>query len=72
MEAEKIFGDAFPKIITVARLEKRKGHDKILMAIKNLKTKYPKIKYVSIGFGDEENNLRKLSKELSIHEQVIL
>ena len=71
LEAEKIFGDAFPKIITVARLEKRKGHDKILMAIKNLKTKYPKIKYVSIGFGDEENNLRKLSKELSIHEQVI-
>jgi len=49
IQAEKIFGDAFPKIITIARLDKRKGHDKILMLIKNLKIKYPKIKYVSIG-----------------------
>ena len=33
--AKKIFGDSFPKIITVSRLDKRKGHDKILMSIKN-------------------------------------
>ena len=26
---EKIIEDSFPKIITVARLDKRKGHDKI-------------------------------------------
>jgi len=69
-KAEKIFGDSFPKIITVSRLDKRKGHDKILMLIKNLKPKFPKIKYVSVGFGDEENNLLKLSKELSLNEEV--
>ena len=69
-EAEKIFGDSFPKIITVARLDKRKGHDKILMTVKNLKSKFPKIKYVSIGFGEEENNLIKLSKELSLEKEV--
>ena len=56
---------------TVARLDKRKGHDKILMLIKNLKPKFPKIKYISIGFGDEENNLIKLSQELSINEEVV-
>ena len=39
MEAESIFKGSFPKIITVARLEKRKNHEKILMTIKNLKTK---------------------------------
>ena len=70
-KAEKIFKDSFPKIITVARLDKRKGHDKILMLIKNLKTKFPKIKYVSIGGGDEEKNLLKLSKELNIEKEVI-
>jgi len=70
-KAEKIFGETFPKIITVARLDKRKGHDKILMLIKNLKTKFPKIKYVSVGTGDEENNLLKLSKELSLKEDVV-
>ena len=71
LEAKKIFGDSFPKIITVARLDKRKGHDKILMLIKNLKEKFPKIKYLSIGFGDEENNLLRLAEELSITDDVI-
>ena len=71
IEVKSIFKDSFPKIITVARLEKRKGHDKILMTIKNLKTKFPNIKYISIGFGKEENNLKKLSKELSIEKEVI-
>jgi len=70
IKAEKIFGDSFPKIITVARLDKRKGHDKILMLIKNLKSKFPKIKYVSIGFGEEENNLLKLAKELKLENEV--
>ena len=70
-EAEIIFKESFPKIITVARLEKRKGHDKILMIIKNLKLKFPKIKYISIGFGEEENSLKKLSKELSIQDEAI-
>ena len=70
IKATKIFKDSFPKIITVARLDKRKGHDKILMLIKNLKTKFPKIKYVSIGSGKEENNLLKLTKELNIEKPV--
>ena len=69
-EAEIIFRDSFPKIITVARLDKRKGHDKILMLIKNLKSKFPKIKYISIGFGEEDDNLTKLSKELSLGNNV--
>jgi len=71
INAEKNFGDSFPKIITVARLDKRKGHDKILMLIKNLKPKFPKIKYISIGFGKEENNLLKLVRELNIENEVI-
>ena len=70
-EAESFFKDSFPKIITIARLEKRKNHDKIFMTIRNLKTKFPNIKYISIGVGEEENNLKKLSKELSIEKEVI-
>ena len=70
-EAERLFGNSFPKIITVARLEKRKNHDKVLMSIKNLKSKFPNIKYVLIGLGEEEYNLKKLSKELSLEKEVI-
>ena len=69
-EAKNIFKDSFPKIITIARLDKRKGHDKILMLIKNLKSKFPKVKYVSVGFGNEEKNLIKLSNELSLKNEV--
>jgi len=71
VNAKKIFDNSFPKIITVSRLDKRKGHDKILMLIKNLKNKFPKIKYLSIGSGKEERNLFRLAKELDIEEQVI-
>ncbi len=69
-KAKEIYNNAFPKIITVARLDKRKGHDKILMLIKNLKVKFPKIKYICIGYGEEEKNLLALSKELSIENEV--
>jgi phosphatidylinositol alpha-1,6-mannosyltransferase len=71
LKTEKYFGDSFPKIITVSRMDKRKGHDKILMLIKNLKPKFPKIKYISIGEGNEEDNLFKLSKELNLDKEVI-
>ena len=71
IKAEKYFGDSYPKIITVSRMDKRKGHDKILMVIKNLKQKFPKIKYVSIGSGEEEKNIIRLSKELNLEKEVI-
>ncbi len=69
-EAKKIFASAFPKIITVARLDKRKNHQNILMTIKNLIPTYPNIKYVCIGDGDEKNNLNDLRKQLGIERQV--
>jgi phosphatidylinositol alpha-1,6-mannosyltransferase len=69
-KAKEIFGSAFPKIITVARLDKRKSHQNILMTIKNLIPTYPDIKYVCVGDGDERNNLESLRKQLNIEKQV--
>ena len=69
--AENIFKDSFPCLITVARFDKRKGHDKTIMAIRNLKEKFPKIKYICIGHGDEEKNLKKLVRELKLENIVI-
>ncbi len=68
--AKIIYGDAFPKLITISRLDARKSHRNILMTIKNLLPKFPKLKYVSIGDGDEKNNLEKLKKELGLINQV--
>ena len=71
IEAERILKDSFPKIITVARLDRRKNHQNILMCIRNLKEIYPQIKYVCIGDGEERENILKLSKELKIENEVI-
>jgi len=70
LQAKNIFLSAFPKIITVARLDKRKSHQNILMTIKNLIPTFPDIKYVCIGDGDEKNNLEELRKQLGIEKQV--
>jgi len=70
-KAINFYGNSFPKIITVARLDKRKGHDNILMTIKNLKPIFPKIKYISIGLGEEKNNLIKLAKELNLKDEIL-
>jgi len=40
------------------------------MLIKNLKAKFPKIKYVSVGIGKEEDNLLQLRKELGLENEV--
>jgi len=41
------------------------------MALRNLKQKYPDIVYICIGYGDEEDNLKKLVKELDLNLQVM-
>jgi len=71
LKAREIFGSAFPKIITVARLDKRKNHQNILMSIKNLIPTYPDIKYVCIGDGEERKNLEDLKKQLGLEQQVV-
>ncbi len=71
-KAKKIYENNFPKIITIARLDKRKSHQNILMCIKNLKSKFPNIKYISIGNGDERKNLEKLKNELGLDSEVDL
>ena len=60
-----------PRLITVSRLEKRKNHEKVIMALRNLKQIYPDIVYICVGHGDEEENIKKLVKELSLEAQVM-
>ena len=70
--AKKIYGNSSPKLITISRLDSRKSHQNILMTVKNLLPKFPNLKYVSIGDGDEKKNLLKLRKELDLENNVEL
>ena len=60
-----------PRLITISRFDKRKNHEKVLMALRNLKQIYPNIIYICVGYGDEEENIRKLVAELSLQPQVM-
>ncbi|MDC0527364.1 glycosyltransferase family 4 protein, partial [Candidatus Pelagibacter sp.] len=60
-----------PRLITVSRFDKRKNHEKIVMALRNLKQIYPDIVYICVGYGDEEENIKKLVKELDLESQVM-
>ena len=68
--AKKIYVNASPKLITISRLDGRKSHHNVMMTVKNLLPKYPSLKYVSIGDGDEGNNLLKLRKTLGLEKNV--
>ncbi len=70
-KAEEIFGEKKNRLITVSRFDKRKNHEKIIMALRNLKEIYPDIVYVCIGYGEEEENIKKLVERLNLSKQVI-
>ena len=69
-QAEDILKGKEQKLITVSRYDKRKNHEKVIMAIRNLKEKYPDITYTCVGYGDEEENLKKLVIELKLDKYV--
>ena len=70
-EAEKLFNGKSNRLITVSRFDKRKNHEKVIMALRNLKELYPSIIYVCIGYGEEEENVKKLVNELNLNNQVV-
>ncbi len=69
-EAEEILKGKKNRLITVSRFDKRKNHEKVIMAVRNLKEIYPDIIYTCIGYGDEEEKLKKLVIELNLNNQV--
>ena len=70
-EVENLLQNKNPRLITISRLDKRKNHEKIIMSLRNLKQLYPNIIYTCIGHGEEEDNIKKLVKELNIEDHVL-
>ena len=70
-KVESLLKHKSPRLITVSRFDKRKNHEKIIMALRNLKQIYPNIVYICVGYGDEEENIRKLVAELGLQPQVM-
>ena len=70
-KVESLFKIKTPRLITISRFDKRKNHEKVIMALRNLKQIYPNIVYICIGYGDEEKNIKSLVEELNLNTQVM-
>ena len=70
-KVENLLKHKSPRLITVSRFDKRKNHEKVIMALRNLKQIYPSIVYICVGYGDEEENIKKLVAELGLQPQVM-
>jgi phosphatidylinositol alpha-1,6-mannosyltransferase len=62
-----------PIILTVGRLQKRKGHDQMIAAIQLIRRSVPDVLYAIVGDGEERPHLESLIREggLSEHVQVL-
>ena len=70
-KVENLLKHKSPRLITVSRFDKRKNHEKVIMALRNLKQINPGIIYICVGYGDEEENIKKLVAELGLQPQVM-
>ena len=59
-----------PLILTLARLEKRKGHSFVIDSIKKLKKDFPNIQYIIAGDGPEKKSLKKLVEKYDLNFNV--
>jgi phosphatidylinositol alpha-1,6-mannosyltransferase len=57
-------------ILTVGRLQKRKGHDMLIRALPEVRRAFPDVLYSIVGDGDEHDSLRQLVAELGLSEFV--
>ena len=60
-----------PVVLTVGRLQKRKGHDQMIRALPQILERVPDVLYAVVGAGDERPLLEKLTADLGLGEHVI-
>jgi phosphatidylinositol alpha-1,6-mannosyltransferase len=57
-------------LLSVGRLQKRKGHDHILLALPGILRQVPDLAYVILSTGEEEARLKDLARDLGIADHV--
>ena len=57
-------------LMTIGRLQRRKGHDLVLQTLATLGPESPPVRYVVVGGGPEEPRLQQMARELGVAERV--
>jgi phosphatidylinositol alpha-1,6-mannosyltransferase len=58
-------------LLSVGRLQARKGHDVMLQAVAALRHRWPSLRYVIVGDGEEREVLRRLTEQLELTDRVL-
>ncbi len=59
-----------PLILSVGRLQPRKGFDRVIEAMPEIRTRIPGVQYAVVGCGDDEARLRQLSFQNNVADRV--
>jgi phosphatidyl-myo-inositol dimannoside synthase len=57
-------------VLTVGRLQRRKGHEQLIRALLAIRTQVPDVLYAIVGEGEERSSLIELVTHLGLHNQV--
>jgi phosphatidyl-myo-inositol dimannoside synthase len=60
-----------PMLLTVGRMQRRKGQDMVIQALPRIRQSIPQVKYVMVGTGEELTSLTTLAQELGVQDSVI-
>jgi phosphatidylinositol alpha-1,6-mannosyltransferase len=63
-------GDA-AVVLSVGRLQRRKGHDMVIRALPLVKSKFPRVTYLIVGAGEEFATLQALVGKIGVTDSVI-
>jgi phosphatidyl-myo-inositol dimannoside synthase len=60
-----------PVLLTVGRMQRRKGQDMVIQALPRIRQEIPHVKYVMVGTGEELTFLTTLAQDLGVQDSVI-
>jgi phosphatidylinositol alpha-1,6-mannosyltransferase len=67
---EKLVKPGELMLLSVGRLQRRKGHDMVVKALARLRHHTPSMRYVIVGAGEERGRLESLVRDLSLGDRV--
>jgi len=60
-----------PVLLTVGRMQRRKGQDRVIQALPRIRQSLPQVKYVMVGTGEDLASLTTLAHELGVQDSVV-
>ena len=70
-QALELYGNTSPRLLSVTRLERRKGIHSVILSLKNLQVIHPNFLYLIVGEGEQEDDLRVLINNMDLETNVI-